>query len=117
MIMPTQQTNSLRSTLQTARSHERCAEIRLDPLRAAQWLVCVEELLADCAAPELEQFCSELSDACWLARWKREEPCLSVHRLLLPALAAASISEAASADCRVRIIEDMISSLSECSLA
>ncbi len=117
MIMSINPTNQIRSSLRVTISSERSAEIRLDPLRAAQWLVCVEELLADCESPELEQFYGELSDACWLARWKREEPCLSVDRLLLPALAAASISEAALADCRVRIVEDIISSLTSCSIA
>lgn len=89
-------------------------EIRLDPQRAAGWLVCTEELLAGCDSEELRQFHSLLSDACWLARWKREEAIIEFNPLWLPGLVCALASDAAKLRCRACAIEDILATLSRC---
>ena len=55
-------------------------EICLDALRAATWIVCLEELLAT-GEPRsaVRNFYDELSDACWLARWMRENVVVDVE--------------------------------------
>lgn len=93
---------------------EHSVELRLDPQRAANWLVCLEELLPHCDSIELELLHGELSDACWLALWKREETLLTLDLLLVPALASALMSEAALSSCRARIVEDIIATFSLC---
>ena len=92
-------------------------EIHLEQQRAAGWLVCVEELSMKHTSPELRQFSEELSDACWLACWKREDPLLRVDLLSVPGLISALISDSAFASSRARIVEDIVSTLSACRTA
>jgi hypothetical protein len=62
-------------------------EICLDALRAAQWVVCLEELLASATPCDaVRQFYDDLSDACWLARWKRENVVVDIEVCATPQL-------------------------------
>ncbi len=93
---------------------ERFLEIRLEQQRAADWLVCIEELLVPCTTEELGQFHTALSDACWLARWKREDPIVDFDPHWLPGLVVSLASDAAKSRCRAYAIEDILATLSRC---
>ncbi len=62
-------------------------EIWLDAFRAATWIVFMEELLAS-GEPRtaVDQFYDKLSDACWLARWKRENVVVDIEICAIPEL-------------------------------
>lgn len=114
MNMPINQVDPSTTPARIASVGEHSVEVRLDPQRAANWLVCLEELLPHCNSLELELLHGELSDACWLAHWKREETLLKLDLLVLPALASTLLSDLAISSCRARIIEDIIATFSRC---
>jgi hypothetical protein len=85
--------------------------IGLDRSRAAAWLVYTEGLLAaskSCDA--IEHFFENLQDACWLARWKRENVVLDIEVSLLPTLIAQLVS-AATDKATTSVLEDMLVTL------
>lgn len=86
-------------------------EIWIDAFRAATWIVCMEELLAT-GEPRsaVEQFYEELSDACWLARWKREHVVIEVEICALPELISQLIPGEAQA-VNASYLEDMLATL------
>jgi hypothetical protein len=87
-------------------------EICLDALRAATWIVCLEELLASREPRSaVRNFYDELSDACWLARWKRENVVVDVEICATTELISQLLSADSIAD--TRALEDILSTLSE----
>lgn len=70
-------------------------EIRVDRARAADWLNYLEQLPSisgkHCA---LAQFHQHLSDACWLARWKRENVLFDLDVTLIPGLVSELLAQA-----------------------
>jgi len=88
-------------------------EICLEAFRAATWMVCLEELLASSEPrPAIKQFYEELSDACWLARWKRENVVIDVEICATPEL----ISQLIPADTQAvtaSFLEDILKTLAE----
>lgn len=115
MNQPLKKTNPITACPKPIRANddsEHCLHIQLDQQRAAGWLVCIEELIPVCQAIELELFFDELSDACWLARWKREDALVKFDPLLLPALVSALASDVASNSCLASVVEDIITTLS-----
>lgn len=86
-------------------------EIWLDPFRAATWIVYMEELLASSAPlSAVKKFYEELSDACWLARWKRENVVIEVEICGLPELISQLIPNDAQA-VTTSYLEDMLATL------
>lgn len=82
---------TLPSVAKTEASDKR--EICLPALRAAEWIVCLEELLASGEPRDaVKQFYEELGDACWLARWKRENVVIDIEICATPELIAQLIS-------------------------
>jgi hypothetical protein len=68
--------------------------IQLNRSAAAQWLVCVNQCLlsnfgAQCV--DLATLRNSLEDACWLARWKREDVLLELCPSLLAGVVATLI--------------------------
>ena len=86
-------------------------EILLDALRAAKWVIYLEELLAvNASRIAVEQFYADLNDACWLARWKREDIIIEVAIASIPELISQLIpthSETVTAS----VLEDILASL------
>ena len=86
-------------------------EIWLDAFRAATWIVYMEELL-NSGEPRtaVAQFYEDLSDACWLARWKQEHVVVEVDICAIPEL----ISQLVPTDDRTvttRYLEDILATL------
>ena len=86
-------------------------EIWLDPFRAATWIVYMEELLAS-GEPRraVEQFYEKLSDACWLARWKRENVLIQVEICALPEL-ISQLVPVENQTVNTSYLEDMLATL------
>lgn len=108
--LTTQQRSDSTSDARPAGSHQR--EICLDALRAAKWIICLEELLAaDESRSAVSHFYNELSDACWLARWKRENVVVDIEICATPELIAQLVP--ADTMTETQTLEDILSTLAE----
>ncbi len=92
---------------------ELTAEIRLDRARAARWLVCAESILSHSGGNNaFSQFCDRISEACWLARWKRDYVLLPVDTLAVPQILSDLIgAELFGDDSQAAVMEDMLATL------
>jgi hypothetical protein len=86
-------------------------EIWLDVFRAATWIVYIEELMATGeVSSAVKRFYEELSDACWLARWKRENVVIEVEICEMPELVSQLIPSDTQA-VTTSYLEDILATL------